>query len=85
METVTQSRNYYRDLIPSLIKFYEFYGYYPKRIVADAGYGNLENYSFIKKNKIKNFIKHKSWEGNSSGKNPSQYQVIDNDTIRCLN
>lgn len=30
-------------------------------------------------------MKYYNWEGNVSGKNPSQYQINDDNTITCLN
>ena len=62
-----------------------YYNEYPKNVCADAGYGSLENYKFLSKNNIGNYVKYFNWEGNVSGKNPSQYQINDDMTITCLN
>lgn len=40
-----------------LNSFYEKYGFYPERSVADAGYGGLENYDFMEKHGIDNYVK----------------------------
>lgn len=40
-----------------LNNFYEKYGRYPLRSIADAGYGGLENYDFLEEKKIENFVK----------------------------
>ncbi|MFW5886865.1 MAG: IS1182 family transposase [Bacteroidota bacterium] len=40
-----------------LNSFYEKYGFYPDRSVADAGYGGLENYDFMEKQGIENYVK----------------------------
>lgn len=82
---VSQSRADIDDFIPTLKVFNELYGEYPKNIGADAGYGSLENYLFLKENNIGNYVKYFSWEGNTSGKNPDCY-VLNNDlSITCLN
>ncbi len=81
----SQSRNDFDDFIPTLEKFKFYYNCYPTNLAADAGYGNLKNYLFLSNNSINNFVKHSSWEGNMSAKNPYQYKLIDDDTIECLN
>lgn len=82
---VTQSRSDINDFIPLLDVFYSFYGKYPKAICADSGYGSLENYNYLDKHNIKNFVKYFSWQGNVLGTNPSQYRLNDDETITCLN
>lgn len=82
---VSQSRTDINDFIDIIEKFSLFYGFWPKRICADAGYGSLENYRYLDKHKIENFVKHQSWEGNKSGRNPDCYHLNDDDTITCLN
>ena len=82
---VSQSRSDISDFIPVLKRFYDFYGYYPKRVCADAGYGSLENYRFLNDNNIENYVKYFTFEGNVSGRNPDQYLLNNNETITCLN
>lgn len=82
---VSQSRDDINDFIPVIQRFSKFYGFFPRRICADAGYGSLINYSFLHKYDIENYVKHSSWEGNKSGNNPDQYHLNDDDTITCLN
>ena len=82
---VTQSRADIKDFIPLLNVYYSFYGFYPKAICADSGYGSLENYSYLDTHNIKNFVKYVSWQGNVSGSNPSLYRLNDDETITCLN
>lgn len=82
---VSQSRNDINDFIPTLKRFYDFYGYYPKRVCADAGYGSLANYDFLNSHKIENYVKHQSFEGNVAGNNPDRYYLNDDGTITCLN
>lgn len=71
---VSQSRSDIDDFIPVLKRFYDFYGYYPKRVCADAGYGSIENY-----------VKYFTFDGNVTGRNPDSYYLNDNNTITCLN
>lgn len=83
---VSQSRSDINDFIPILDEFNRFYGCYPMNVCADAGYGSLENYSYLNKNGIGNYVKDQAWEGNSSGRYPECYKLLDdNTTICCLN
>ena len=82
---VTQSRTDLYDFIPLLKQHFNLYNLYPISICADSGYGSLDNYKFLDKNNIKNFVKYSTWEGNVSGKRPSQYKINNDDTITCLN
>lgn len=82
---VTQSRVDINDFVPLLNVHYNFYNEYPKRLGADAGYGSLKNYKYLDEHNIKNFVKYFTWEGNISGRNPSQYHLNDDGTITCLN
>lgn len=83
---VSQSRTDINDFIPILDEFNRYYGCYPINVCADAGYGSLENYSYLNKNDIGNYVKDQTWEGNSSGRYPECYKLLDdNTTICCLN
>lgn len=82
---VTQSRNDMDDFIKIVEKHHEMYNSYPKAICADAGYGTLKNYIFLEIHNIKNYVKYITWEGNVSGKRPSQYRINSDNTITCLN
>ncbi len=81
---ISQDRTDLYTFVPSMKRFCSCYGTYPKNIVADAGYGYLENYSFCRENNMKGFIKYQSWEGESSGRNPALYELQDDNTIVCL-
>lgn len=81
---ISQDRTDLYTFVPSMKRFHSCYDFYPKNIVADAGYGHLENYSFCTRNGIKGFIKYQSWEGESSGRNPALYELKDDNTIVCL-
>ena len=82
---VSQSRSDINDFIDVIDKFSRFYGFFPKRICADAGYGSLENYRYLHKHGIGNYVKHQSWEGNKSARNPDCYHLNDDGSITCLN
>ena len=82
---VSQNRNDIKDFVPTLEQFHRIYGKHPKNVCADSGYGSLENYRYMKANNIGSYVKHQSWEGNVSGKNPVSYRLNNDDTITCLN
>ena len=82
---ISQSRSDMNDFIPILKRFNEYYGYYPIRVCADAGYGCLDNYRFLNDNNIENYVKHNSFQGNVSGSNPDRYYLNEDGTLTCLN
>lgn len=82
---VSQERTDINVFIDVIDRFLRLYGYFPTRICADAGYGSLKNYRYLEKYNIENFVKHQSWEGNKSGRNPDCYHLNEDDTITCLN
>ena len=82
---VSQSRSDYYDFIPVLDNFYRNYKVFPKRVCADAGYGVLQNYQYMKEHNIENYVKYLSWEGNISAKFPDSYRLNEDGTITCLN
>lgn len=45
---ISQSRIDFDDFIKVLTIFYEYYNTFPKNVCADAGYGILKNYKFLK-------------------------------------
>ena len=82
---VSQSRTDLKELIPIMEQFFRIHKKYPKNLCADAGYGSLENYKFLQDKEIGNYVKYMTWEGNVSGRNPSQYRLNEDNTITCLN
>ena len=82
---VSQSRADIDDFVDVIDAFAGFYGFWPKRICADAGYGSLDNYRYLERHGIENYVKHQSWEGNKSAGNPDCYHLNGDDTITCLN
>lgn len=84
MYGVFQDRNDFNTLIPMNDLYFKYYGKYPINECDDAGYGNYENYKYIKKHNINNYIKFQNWEGESTGKNPQLFYTFD-DGVMCLN
>ncbi|MBO4791395.1 MAG: transposase [Clostridia bacterium] len=81
---VSSSRTDINDFIPVMDNFYALYGEFPKNVCADSGYGSLNNYTYLQKNGIGNYVKHASWEGNVSGRYPDSYRYCVDGTILCL-
>ena len=82
---VSQDRNDQYTLIPALDKFYELYGFYPKRLCADAGYGSLKNYQYVLDKNIENYIKFGDWSRVVSGETYDLYHFNENGDLICLN
>lgn len=82
---VSSSRTDIDDFIPINEQFYRLYQCFPLNECADAGYGSLDNYSYLDEHHIGNYVKHQSWEGNKSASNPDCYHLLNNDKIVCLN
>lgn len=81
---ISQDRTDIYTMIPSLEKFRAMYGFYPRRLCADAGYGCHLNYSYCRDKGIMAFIKYQAWEGECSGKRPALYEMNDDLSITCL-
>ena len=81
---VSQSRTDFKNFVPTLDGYHKYYGNYPKNICGDAGYGSYDNYLYTKKHNIGNYLKHQTWQGNSSGKRPDILKINDNGMIVCL-
>lgn len=84
MYGVYQDRTDYYTFTPMLDYYHQYYKEYPKNICADSGYGIYNNYKYIRQNKIGNYVKFQSWNGETSGKNPQLFYTFD-DGIMCLN
>ena len=82
---VSSSRTDIEDFIPINEQFYRLYQCFPKNECADAGYGSLDNYTYLDEHHIGNYVKDQSWEGIKSASNPDCYHLLDNDKIVCLN
>jgi transposase len=55
---IFQDRSDYHTFIPFLNSYHESMGGYPKYPVADAGYGGLKNYRFLKENGLELYQKY---------------------------
>lgn len=55
---ISNERSDYKTLIPFLESYYNVYGKYPKYPVADAGYGGLANYRYLKLNGMELYQKY---------------------------
>lgn len=82
---VSQDRTDQYALIPSLLKFYQFYGVFPKNLCGDAGFGSLKNYNFLKENNIENYIKFSDWSIVVSGDTYDLFHFNQNEELICLN
>lgn len=51
-----------RTLIPHLQSFESAYGFMPKEMTTDAGYGSEENYDFLEKNHVEAFVKYNHFD-----------------------
>jgi transposase len=65
---IFQERNDYKTFIPFMEGFKKAYGYQPKYPVADAGYGGLSNYRYLKENKMELYQKYNMYEKDTSDK-----------------
>jgi transposase len=65
---ISNERNDYKTFIPFLETFKERYGYYPKYPVADAGYGGLTNYRYLKLNGMALYQKYNMYSKDTSDK-----------------
>lgn len=81
---VGQERNDFYEFIPALEGFYSDFGFYPKRICADSGYGSLLNYRYLHDHNIENFVKYNMWRQDISGENIDYYKFVDGKLV-CLN
>lgn len=82
---VSQDRNDYYTFIPFLETFYNDYGFYPKRICADSGYGSLENYKYLEEHQIENYVKHLNWKQYVNGEYVCLYTFKNESECYCLN
>ena len=73
---VFQDRSDYQTFIPFLEGYHQAYGQYPKYPVADAGYGGLKNYRYVKSNHMELVQKYTMYRKDTKDKkwmeNPSR-------------
>lgn len=84
MYGVYQERTDFHTFIPMNDLYYKYYNEYPKNVCADSGYGIYNNYKYMQKNNIGNYVKFLSWEGEANGKSPQLFYTF-SDGVLCLN
>ncbi|PKK94271.1 MAG: transposase [Tenericutes bacterium HGW-Tenericutes-6] len=65
---IYQDRSDYQTFIPFLKGYHKRYGFYPKYPVADAGYGGLKNYRYLKDNEMKLYQKYTMYSKETNDK-----------------
>ena len=65
---IFQDRSDYQTFIPFLEGFKQRYGYYPKYPVADAGYGGLKNYRYLKMHDMELYQKYTMYSKETTDK-----------------
>lgn len=81
---VTQDRTDYGSLAPLLEPYRKSWGRYPRRLCADAGYGSLANYRFLKANGIGNYVKYAYFRKDVEGMGIRLFRFREG-RLTCLN
>jgi len=66
--TIYQKPSDSTTLIPHLNHLESQIGKSPKNIIADAGYGSHENYSYLKEKELGTYVKYNTWFRDIKGK-----------------
>lgn len=82
---VGQERSDFHEFVPTIEAFYKNNGFYPKRLCADAGYGSLSNYRYLKEHNIENFVKYGTRRQDVSGNGFDYYRFNGDHQLVCLN
>ena len=82
---VGQERSDFYAFIPTIEQFYLNYGFYPKNLCADAGYGSWKNYVYVMEHNIGNYVKFQDWEQLRKGNTLDLYSFNENKELVCLN
>ena len=82
---VCQDRNDMTTLIPFLSSVNSLYGFFPKRLCADSGYGSFSNLQFVYDNNIHSFIKTLDWASLLSGDSIQLFHFDENNNLFCFN
>jgi len=69
---IFQDRNDYQTFIPFLEGYKKAYGFYPEYPVADAGYGGLNNYRYLKMHDMKLYQKYNMFSKDTTDKKRMQ-------------
>ena len=82
---VSQDRADARTFIPLLDNYHADYVTYPRRICADSGYGSLENYRYMARAGMENFVKPQMWQKMISGEYIDLFRFDEEENLVCLN
>ena len=82
---IGQERSDFYAFIPTVEQFHKDYGFYPKNLCADAGYGSWKNYVYMIVNNIGNYVKFQDWEQLRKGNAIDLYSFNDKEELVCLN
>lgn len=82
---VGQERTDFYAFIPVIEQFHIDYGFYPKNLCADAGYGSWKNYVYMAKHDIGNYVKFQDWEQLIKGNAIDLYSFNNKEELVCLN
>ena len=82
---VSQDRADARAFIPLLDNYHADYAAYPRRICADSGYGSLENYRYMARSGMENFVKPQTWQRMISGEYIDLFTFDSEGNLVCLN
>ena len=82
---VGQERSDFYAFIPTIEQFYLDYGFYPKNLCADAGYGSWKNYVYLMEHSIGNYVKFQDWEQLRNGNALDLYSFNNDKKVVCLN
>lgn len=82
---LSQDRADSGPFIPIIEQFYTDFGFCPKRICADSGYGSISNYKFLENNNIENYVKYTMWENEKKGKSINLFNFDGDGNLYCLN
>jgi len=69
---IFQDRNDYQTFIPMMEGYKIAYGFYPEYPVADAGYGGLTNYRYLKAHEMKLYQKYNMYSKDTTDKKRMQ-------------
>jgi len=81
---VGQERTDFYAFIPVIEQFRADYGFYPRNLCADAGYGSWKNYAYMAKHGIGNYVKFQDWEQLRKGNAIDLYSFNEKEELVCL-
>ena len=82
---IGQERSDFYAFIPTIEQFKHNYGFYPKNLCADAGYGSWKNYVYMMEHNIGNYVKFQDWEQLRNGNSLDLYSFNNDKKLVCLN